>query len=52
MRENTKFVINEKTKYIPLEITGTYKDKDEEYNISMPTLRYVLKGNQNNSINN
>jgi len=52
MRENTKFVINEKTKYIPLEITGTYKDKDGEYNISMPTLRYVLKGNQNNSIDN
>jgi hypothetical protein len=48
MRENTKFVINERTKYIQLEITGTYEDG--EYNISMPTLRYVLKGNQNNSI--
>ena len=48
MRENTKFVINEKTKYIQLEITGTYDDG--EYNISMPTLRYVLRGNQNNLI--
>ena len=50
MRENTKFVLNERTKYIPLEITGSYDDG--EYNISMPTLRYVLKGNQNNSIIN
>jgi len=50
MRENTKFVLNEKTKYIPLEITGSYDDG--EYNISMPTLCYVLKGNKNNSINN
>jgi hypothetical protein len=48
MRENTKFVINERTKYIQLEITVTYEDG--EYNINMPTLRYVLKGNQNNSI--
>ena len=37
MRENTKFVINERTKYIQLEITDTYEDG--EYNISMPTLR-------------
>jgi len=28
--------------YIQLEITGTYEDG--EYNISMSTLRYVLKG--------
>ena len=48
MRENTKFVIDERTKYIQLEITGTYDDG--EYTISMPTLRYVLKGNQNNAI--
>lgn len=50
MSENTKFVLNERTKYIPLEITGSYDDG--EYNISMPTLRYVLKGKQNNSIIN
>ena len=47
IKENTDFNINKTTKYIPLEITGT--DVDGEYDISAPTIRYILKGNQKNS---
>ena len=50
IKENTNFIINEKTKYIQLEITGS--DLNGEYDISLPTIRYILKGNNKNSIIN
>ena len=48
IKENTDFHINKKTKYIQLEITGS--NVDGEFNISVPTIRYNLKGNKDNSV--
>ena len=42
IEENTNIHINEKTKYIQLEITGTIGNDD--YDISTPTIRYILQG--------
>ena len=47
IKENTNFHINEKTKYIQLEITGCIGKDD--FDISTPTIRYILKGKKNNS---
>ncbi len=46
IKENTNFKINKKTKYIQLEITGS--DLNGEYDISVPTIRYILQGNKKN----
>ena len=43
--ENTDFKINEKTKYLQLEITGS--SLDGEFDISVPPIKYFLKGNNN-----
>ena len=47
VKKNTNFNINERTKYIQLEITGS--DMDGKFDVSMPTIRYILKRNQNNN---
>ena len=46
IEENTDFRINEKTKYIQLEISGS--DVDGQFDINTPKIRYCLKGNNNN----
>ena len=43
--ETTKFHINDKTKYVQLEISGSDNNKCA---ISTPTIRYILKGKRNN----
>ena len=43
--ETTKFHINDKTKYVQLEIIGSDNNKCA---ISTPTIRYILKGKRNN----
>jgi ubiquitin-activating enzyme E1 len=40
IREKTKFNLNEKSKYVELEITGSIGNDE----ISTPTIRYILKG--------
>jgi len=50
IEENSDFQINEKTKYIQLEISGS--DIDGQFDINAPKIRYCLKGNSNNYNNN
>jgi ubiquitin-activating enzyme E1 len=40
LKEKTKFNLNEKSKYVELEITGSIGNNE----ISTPTIRYILKG--------
>ena len=48
IEEKTNFHINNKTKYVQLEVNGC--DVNDEFDISTPTIRYFLKGNRNNNL--
>ena len=48
IEEKTNFHINNKTKYIQLEVSGC--DINDEFDISTPAIRYYLKGKRNNNL--